>query len=372
MRGLRADLGDLEQSPSFLMLAADDPGAMTATRLGASGVESVDLWPLLESAGTALAEIRLEVDLHPTDEARARVAGPELARPRVGGPASWPGTHTVAETVVEVRRRLDAVQPLVAEVDELWRSILPRVDAASASLARLRAEMDELGVPEPLIGRAEALAADLRERLVGDPLAVVAADGDRLDALVAEAAGQVARQAAGHESLADDLARAEELLAELRLLRARAVAAGTEARTKVAGDHELVRVPSVAVLDGPGGLAERLDRVLGRPGTGAEGARPALGWNQQRGLLDAWLGQADRLRDQLRRALDANRGPLELRDELRGRLQAYQAKMSAVGRAEDLTLGDVVDQARSTLYTAPTDLDRARDLIDDLARRLRS
>ncbi|MEL7155802.1 MAG: hypothetical protein AAFN30_04300 [Actinomycetota bacterium] len=361
---LRAGIVDLEGSPSYLMLTGDGLGPATAAEVGVAGVDANELWPLLEAAAAAVDNIRERVDEaglagQSGQEVRRLLSEPWIDRPdRPGERAS------VGELLHEVRRRYDRIRPLVADVEALWQGILPRVDAAKATLARLRGEVESLGVPEPLISRAEALADDLATRLVDDPLAVVTGDGDQLDEAVAAAAGQVARLLAGHASLDQDLAATEEQLARLRLLRNQAAAAGDRARAKVAQPEGLVRVPSASVLDGPSGMAERLDRLLAGEGANA--------WNQQRALLDSWTTTASQLEQQLARALVANQRPLEIRDELRGRLQAYQAKIAAVGRAEDLELTDLVDVIRGELYTAPTNLDRASATIDELARSLRS
>jgi hypothetical protein len=98
----------------------------------------------------------------------------------------------------------------------------------------------------------------------------------------------------------------------------------------------------------------------------------ARAWTQKRSLLDSWLTSARKLEAQLMRAADANRVPLDEREELRGRLRAYTAKIAAMGRAEDLMLADLVDKARLQLYTAPTDIPAAEAAIADLAARLRA
>lgn len=364
MSGLRAGIVDLEGSPSYLMLTGDGLGPVTAGKVGSAGTGASELWPLLEGAAAAVAHVRERAD----EGGLRGKSGEEIVRLLSERWVEIPGRagerRSIQELLNDVRRRYDAIRPLVAEVEGLWQAILPRVDAANATLARLRSEVDELGVPEPLISRAEALASDLSSRLVDDPLAVTAADGDQLDEAVAAAATQVTQLMAGHASLDADLAATEEQLARLRLLRNQAAAAGARARAKVQSPQGLVSVPSASVLDGPGGMAERLDRLLGSE-------RPTA-WNQQRALLDGWLTTARRLQQQLERALAANRAPIDHRDELRGRLRAYQAKISAVGRAEDLDLTDLVDVIRGELYTAPTDLDRAQATIDELARSLRS
>ncbi len=62
-------------------------------------------------------------------------------------------------------------------------------------------------------------------------------------------------------------------------------------------------------------------------------------------------------------ALRANRLPLDTRPELRGRLDALTAKALAKRQAEDPVLADLTARAREVLYTSPTDLNLAIDLV---------
>jgi chromosome segregation ATPase len=266
------------------------------------------------------------------------------------------------ELVDTLRRRVEAVKDATGEIERTWSDVLPRIDAARTTLTRLGAEAQSLGVTEPLIGRAQTLADDLAERLVADPAAVHQHDGTHLDEQVAAAARQMAKLRAGHDNLADDLAGTEETLASLRVLRAHAAAAADQTRQKILDPQGLVRVPSEQVLDGPKGLADQLDQIFDLTGA----------WTQRRSLLDSWLATAERLRSQLLTADEVNRGPLEQRDELRGRLRAFVAKMTGTGRSEDLELSELVQQARTLLYHSPTDLERAEATIADLAAKLQA
>ena len=367
---LRAGLIDLEASPSYLMLTDAAIGPITAQKAGPAAREAAARWPLLNGVEGALQEIRK----YHTDHGAAAKHGAEIVRllsqrwipVEVGsaGPSPSSVSFAVGEALDGFRQRFDAIRSWVSQVNALFLDLLPRIDAGRKTLTRLDGEVKALGVPEPLIGRARALAQDLEQRLVADPLAIAAGDGAKLDAEVAAAAAQVATLRSGHDSLEADLGASEELLAALRVLRAKAQAAGSESEAKVVGPQRLVAVPSPAILDGAGGLASRLDEIASRT--------LASSWDQRRSLLDGWLDTARRLQAQLGRAEAANRAPLDRRDELRGLLRAYQSKVSAVGRAEDLELTAIVDRARTELYTAPTDLDRATTIIEDLARRLRS
>lgn len=278
-------------------------------------------------------------------------------------PGGQPTNHSVQSALTEIRKRYEAIRAGVTEIDQLWVSVLPRVEAARTTLDRLEREAKDLGVLEPLIGRARALAEDLSERLVSDPASVSVNDGSNLDLQVANAAKQMATLRTGYDELDADLNATEELLASLRVLLARAEASRTEVLAKIVNPQGLVRVPGPELLDGPDGMAARLDALF-------ESAASAA-WTQKRTMLDGWLKSAMLLQAQLIRAGDANRVPLEAREELRGRLKAYTAKIAAVGRAEDLQVTELIDRARSELYTAPTDLAAAEQAIADLATRTR-
>ncbi len=364
LTSLRSAVTEVELSPSYLMLLDADPSTETGRRYGSAAKEGRDLWALLDAATALLGAARSHAD----QSGRGAADRAELARllgerwysvTQLAGP---PRAFAAPELLAEIRRRYDALRGAVADIDLLWTSILPRIEAAKSTLERLEGDVDDLGVPEPLIKRARALAEDLAERLVADPASVHSKDGLNLDQQVAAAAKQVASLRSGHENLSADLGATEELLASLRVLLARASSARDEASAKVANPEGLVRVPSEAILDGPDGLGVRLDQLFETKGNT---------WSQQRTLLDAWLSTARKLETQLSSAVQANRAPIEARNELRGRLRAYTAKMAAMGLAEDLELVELADRARESLYSAPTELSTAEAAITDLAARLR-
>ncbi len=367
LHGFRDGMTEIEASPSYLMLQDPDPGGETARRYGKAAADAKDLWVLIDACSLQLTAARSHVNQKGTSgangaELRRILTEPWFSVTNLSG--GRPQNHSVLSILAEIRRRYEAVRTGVTEIDQLWVSVLPRVEAARGTLERLKAEADELGVLEPLIGRAQALADDLAERLVSDPASVSVNDGSNLDLQVSNAAKQMAELRTGHDKLDGDFNATEELLASLRVLRARAEAARTECLTKITDPQGLVRIPDIGLLDGPDGMAARLDQLFDNAATSA--------WTQKRTLLDSWMTSARKLEAQLVRAGEANRGPLVARNELRGRLRAYTAKIAATGRAEDLELTELVDRARSELYTAPTDLDAADKAITALAERLRS
>lgn len=361
---LRAGLVDLEATPSYLMLSGNGSAGKTRHILGPAAAKATALWPLLLAVGQRLDEARTQAGEKSAFGSRKDAELAALLDLPIGPLAATDlegRSLSLAEAVNEIRSRYGAIRDGASEIEALWLGVLPRIDSAVATLNALAVDAQELGITEPLLGRARALVEDLNERLVTDPLSVHIADGENLDALVAKASGQIARLQTGREDLAEDLAHAKQLLGSLRTARSQAGANRIESEAKVLNPVGLVQVPSEAVFDHPEkGLDNQLRKVVS-----------ADDWSSQRALLDLWLGSARRLSVQLQKVEAKNAAPLSERSALRGRLRAYQAKMAAIGMAEDMDLTGVVDAATDELFTVPTDLTRASRLIADLAERLR-
>jgi hypothetical protein len=367
LNSFRTGMTEIEASPSYLMLQDANATGETSRRYAKAAADSQHVWPLIEACGNQLSAARAHLQTKGASGANGTELRRLLTEPWFAVttlPGGNPRNYSVQEALAEIRRRYQAIRAGVTEIDQLWVSVLPRVEAARLTLDRLEAEAADLGVLEPLIGRARALADDLAERLVSDPASVSVQDGSNLDLQVANAAKQMATLRTGHDNLDNDLNATEELLASLRVLLARAEAARAESMAKIVEPEGIVRLPDVKLLDGPDGMAARLDSLFENAATGA--------WTQKRSLLDAWLTSARKLEAQLIRAGDANRAPLAVREELRGRLRAYSAKIAATGRAEDLAITELMDRAREELYTAPTDIAAAEKAIAELATRMRS
>ena len=102
-------------------------------------------------------------------------------------------------------------------------------------------------------------------------------------------------------------------------------------------------------------VAERLERIAQRSERGA--------WRSAAVELAQWRQGTEDLLRRSDEATTAHRRLLEERSELRGRLDAYHAKAGHLGRLERPELAALYEQARALLYTAPTDLDQASELV---------
>jgi hypothetical protein len=88
--------------------------------------------------------------------------------------------------------------------------------------------------------------------------------------------------------------------------------------------------------------------------------------------LQNWLVKAGQIRQEIQNTLDYQRGRLQLRLELRGRLLALKSKAVAKSRSEDPILTNIAQQAEALLHRRPTPIDVAADLVVQYERRLNS
>jgi predicted translin family RNA/ssDNA-binding protein len=88
--------------------------------------------------------------------------------------------------------------------------------------------------------------------------------------------------------------------------------------------------------------------------------------------LQNWLVKAGQIRQTTQDTLDYQRGRLQLRLELRGRLLALKSKAVAKSRSEDPILINIAQQAEALLHRRPTPIDVAADLVVQYERRLNS
>jgi hypothetical protein len=339
-------LYELDEHPTYRLLAAGEMGGETGHQTNSITAEAPQLWGML-------GELRGTLDqVEELQEDRGVFGGKnneEIA-----------GLLTSTEQLTaDFRNAYEPVRDVVARVDAVWRDLIPRIDAATGSLTRAEALCDRLDMRLPEVRLARQRLDAVRSSVSDDPLSLSKNVGPDLDALVSDAARAAGNIERAHGSLDTDLAATDVQVTQLRVLRARAAAAYSEAEAKVVPATPLIRIPSPAVIDGPGGLSHRVTQILGGP----------EGWQDRRAALDRWNLSADRLRTQLTRALEVNTAPIARRDELRGLLRAYGVKASANPALSDSVL-QLGQAAHDELYTRPSDLARAGLLIDEFAAAL--
>lgn len=259
---------------------------------------------------------------------------------------------------------------VVAAADSVWSALPARIDLLAAELRRVRSLAHSVGVRpgehpsgDDLERTTEELTA-LRAEVVSDPLAFwtraggsSAPGGGRPDTSRYDRAAReledVRREIDAVLNVRQD---SEQRLMRLRDVLSRAdrtLAEAREARGEVLAKIAASEVPAVR------GPATALQEEL----TAAAEYRRHSQWHRLSPLLESLEQRAEDELDRARAQLAAVTAPLAVRAELRGRLDAYKAKVAHQGAAEDRMLIERYDAARRMLWSAPCDLRAAEDAV---------
>ncbi|GAB1691408.1 hypothetical protein [Krasilnikovia sp. M28-CT-15] len=275
------------------------------------------------------------------------VATVPLAQRGLLGAGQVSTTCTPAELLAAMEAAFATVVDVATRAGQVWQRLLPRAAELAATLDQVRA----------LAGPAGGAALDEADRRLGDVTAALATDPLGCDengltavrALIDRADAERTSAAELREALTQRLADAHALAGELTEAGRAAQAAADEVSGRFA-DADLAAVTGL----GPD---------LG-PDLAAIDALAAAGhWSLLSPRLADWNRRARHHLSALRDAAGHNGGLLAARNELRGRLDAYQAKAARRGAAEDPTLTPLAEAARAALWTAPCDLDAARTAV---------
>lgn len=259
---------------------------------------------------------------------------------------------------------------VVIAADAVWSALPARIDLLSAELHRTRELARSVGVrpgEHPAGDDLERIArvlSTLREQVVSDPLEFWQAtqgasspgagrpDTRRYDR-EARALDEVRREI---EAVLDVRQDAEERLLALRDVLSRADRTLAEARAARGEVLAKIAASEVPAVSGPStALQEELARA-------AEYRRRGH-WSRLSPLLESLESRAQTELLRAREQLSAVAAPLAIRAELRGRLDAYKAKIARHGLAEDLLLVERYDLARRMLWSAPCDLRAAEQAV---------
>jgi hypothetical protein len=290
--------------------------------------------------------------------------GAATAEAPEGGPARLSERLGLAELVERMNGLYARALDTIVAADSVWSALPARIDLLAAELGRTRSLAHSVGVrpgEHPAGDELEQITDELtrlRAQVIADPLAFWVSsstgssapgggrpDTDRYDR-AARALEDIRREV---EAVLDVRQDAERRLMQLRDVLSRAERTLTEARQARGEVLAKIAATEVPAVSGPStALHEQL--------AAAADYRRHSQWHRLSPLLDRLEERAD---DELRRAresLTAVTAPLAVRAELRGRLDAYRAKVARHGMAEDPLLTERYDAARRMLWSAPCDL----------------
>ncbi|MFP1627079.1 hypothetical protein ACLB9X_18330 [Streptomyces sp. 5K101] len=357
---------------------------VTKERWAAAEQSITLLWNCFDAYTAALTDIRelrarrrwsSHEDLAElTERLRGRsVTVPGLAAapaPSLTGPARLAEQFTLEELVARMNELYAAALDMVVAADAVWSALPARIDLLSAELQRTRSLAHSVGVRpgehpsgDDLEDITHELSA-LRSQVVSDPLAFWRPapgssapgggrpDTDRYDR-AARALEDVRREIEAVLQVRQD---SEERLLRLRDVLSRADRTLTEARAARGEVLAKIAASEVPAVSGPPtALQERLV-------TAAEYRRHSQ-WHRLSPLLESLEREAEDELHRARESLTAVTAPLAVRAELRGRLDAYKAKIARHGMAEDPLLIERYDAARRMLWSAPCDLRAAEQAV---------
>lgn len=358
------NLHDLEGNSAYQFLSTEAPTGVTGQKIGKALDARGEVWSMFLALQSALSRARtLRSSSRFLSGAQRADLGKILTGPSVyliDDPTRPARDVPIEAALSEIRGRYEELRDGVVAIEKVMLELLPRLTAVRQSLERVRQDSVGLDLDRRQLADAEARLEALQSRGSGDPLSVRHRAVDELEAQVRGLSKSIAAARNSRDNLHGDLSDASAKLSEIREVRAVAETGRKESFASLANPIGLVRVPGAASIDAPRGIAADLQRIT------ASNAP----WREVREMLDDWNRRGDRLLRQLKRAEAVNRSGLERRDELRGLLRGYRAKMSRLGLHRDPVLSEVADEAHNELYTAPTDLGRADQLVRELGQQL--
>ena len=371
--GIQANLLELDGSFGKRMLAGAALTGESKRRWEAAAADLAALWEtftayaaVVDQAAELLAGARRSADRELAQITTLLTgASVEVTRsvplPRRELTETGRSRLTVAAAVREMRLAFARVTDVVAAAESVWNET---ADGLGEIGAELDAAKKQLGDTGDEAAAALAAAGDelgrLRDLLNADPLALWqggSVDTARLGRLRQQAAAAAARAAEIARVRADAQRRITAAAAAVSAASAAyadAVAARDRAAARIAA-AELPPPPAEAV-----GLDVRLAAL--------DKLRAAGRWARLAEELDTIEAEAAAAVEWYRAAERAAVTLLGRRDELRGLLDAYQAKAARLGAAEDMELTARYQQARDLLWTAPCDLMAAEAAVTGYQR----
>jgi hypothetical protein len=280
--------------------------------------------------------------------------GGQLGLPTTADPMS-PG-----DLCRTMERALEAARTDITTIEAAWTEGLARLEGLTTSWQSLTAAAAGLDYEDdPDLISAGELVRAVALAMSSDPLSQTEAL-DEAHARLDRVRSRLTVLAGRRDGLPARLDGAQRLMEAITELAAEGRAAGDRAREKIADPRGLESPLSAATLDDERrGLRPWLRRLSAAAAKG--------GWREADAGLDEWERSAGEARLAAQRVVDANSAPLNVRAELRGRLDGLSAKAARLGLAEDPVVGAVRAQARAVLYSAPCDLHRADALVNSLA-----
>ncbi|GAX44957.1 hypothetical protein NIES4075_59760 [Tolypothrix sp. NIES-4075] len=376
------NLLELQELPTYQRLC----GSFGFTPVQLTGITQTQVTPALEAMNdlfqyfdllvqTIDKAIKLRQQL-PRFLSREKIT--EIAQLLTGASIELPGVQTPlaqrelltgAETTTKIspaqllqmmEDAFSVARDAVLAVDDAWTQMevmLADAEMQIFSLQNLAISLNQDCQSELI--QAASVIASLRRSIEQDPLGTSAVFQQQVQPMLADVKATLEQAIRQQNQIREKLATASNLLQQLKEIHSIAIAAFAECQDKVL-DHSILLPPlSEEQIEALRQWLMKLETKL------AEGlVNPIIVG------LDNWIIKAKEYIASEQQAYAINNAPLQTRRELRGRIDALQAKALARQLIEDPILTELALQAKQLLYSRPTPLNKAAELITQYEKRL--
>jgi predicted XRE-type DNA-binding protein len=250
---------------------------------------------------------------------------------------------------------------VVVTVDEVWSRLEPQIYSTITEISQLQKWAESLNIN--CIDEIDTLnqkLTHLRNSIEYDPLGVNEEFLQSIQPQIFKLKATIEQAAQLQKSLREAFTVAQQRLSNLLDTHRQAVSAFNESKIKVV-DHSQLHPVAPEEIEA---IAAWLSRLETKFNDGL--------FNPVRIGLENWTAKVKECSAKVQQAYVANQAPLNTRLELRGRLDALQAKALARGLAEDAILSELAHQAKKLLFARPTPLAQASELVSKYEKKLNS
>lgn len=271
-------------------------------------------------------------------------------------------THRITpnQLLAAMTSTFEIAKDAVLEVDGAWLSLEQTLGDADMEIRKLESLAQSLGqnsLSDLLLARQKISL--LRNLIETDPLGVSNNFGQEILPLITRSKIALEGLLQQHQTIKEKFAIASSLLQKLITLHEDTKKAFADCQEKVL-EHSYLQSPVPDTeIEALSQWLKRLESKL------SEGLLMPIGVG-----LDKLIANANAYLTREQNNYTANKAPLDLRQELRGRLDVLQAKALGRGMAENVTLSELAEKAKKLLYSRPTPLNEATDLISQYEKYL--
>ncbi len=259
-----------------------------------------------------------------------------------------------AHLLQQMTNTFGIIRDVVISVDTAWTHLESQIEESQAQIRYLEAQSVSLGLNLTILNDVHTAIAHIQQQIEQDPLSANVDFAQQIQQPITSLKKDLEQAIKAREKLA----LASDLLQQLQKSHTQTAATHQETHEKVSECNLLPPLPPEAIT----ALSQWLIKLETKLAEGL--VSPVIIG------LDNWTGKAREYIRSEKQTSEVNSTFLHTRLELRGRLDALIAKALARGVVEDNSLIELAMQAKQLLYTRPTPLNQAAELVSRYEKRL--